>query len=69
MTAKVLTAKTFDLVALVKPRIMIMALLTAAGAMSLAPGVMHPGQYHYPSHEGALRWAVPCLPHLVAALT
>ena len=38
MTAKVLTAKTVDLVALVKPRIMIMALLTAAGAMSLAPG-------------------------------
>lgn len=28
-----------DLVALVKPRIMVMALLTAAGAMSLAPGV------------------------------
>ncbi len=27
-----------DLVALVKPRIMVMALLTAAGAMSLAPG-------------------------------
>ncbi len=40
MTAKVLTAKTVDLVALVKPRIMIMALLTAAGAMSLAPGVI-----------------------------
>ncbi len=38
MTAKVLSAKTVDLVALVKPRIMIMALLTAAGAMSLAPG-------------------------------
>jgi len=37
VTAKVLTAKTVDLVALVKPRIMIMALLTAAGAMSLAP--------------------------------
>ncbi len=37
MTAKVLTAKTVDLVALVKPRIMIMALLTAAGALSLAP--------------------------------
>ena len=31
-------AKTLDLVALVKPRIMVMALLTAAGAMSLAPG-------------------------------
>jgi len=28
-----------DLVALVKPRIMVMALLTAAGGMSLAPGV------------------------------
>lgn len=28
-----------DLIALVKPRIMVMALLTAAGAMSLAPGV------------------------------
>lgn len=28
-----------DLVALVKPRIMVMALLTTAGAMSLAPGV------------------------------
>ncbi|HEY4058516.1 MAG TPA: heme o synthase [Kofleriaceae bacterium] len=38
MTARVLRAKTFDLVALVKPSIMIMALLTAAGAMSLAPG-------------------------------
>jgi protoheme IX farnesyltransferase len=31
--------KTLDLVALVKPRIMVMALLTAAGALSLAPGV------------------------------
>ena len=30
-------AKALDLVALVKPRIMIMSLLTAAGAMSLAP--------------------------------
>ncbi|HEY4176297.1 MAG TPA: heme o synthase [Kofleriaceae bacterium] len=38
MTAKALRAKTFDLVALVKPSIMVMALLTAAGAMSLAPG-------------------------------
>lgn len=38
MTARVLTAKTVDLVALVKPRIMVMSLLTAAGAMSLAPG-------------------------------
>lgn len=44
MTAKVLTAKTVDLVALVKPRIMIMALLTAAGAMSLAPGVVSTAQ-------------------------
>lgn len=40
MTARVLTAKTVDLVALVKPRIMVMALLTAAGAMSLAPGTI-----------------------------
>jgi heme o synthase len=40
MTAKVLTAKTVDLVSLVKPNIMIMALLTAAGAMSLAPGTI-----------------------------
>ena len=31
-------AKTLDMVALVKPRIMVMALLTAAGALSLAPG-------------------------------
>jgi heme o synthase len=38
VTARVLAAKTIDLVALVKPRIMVMALLTAAGAMSLAPG-------------------------------
>jgi protoheme IX farnesyltransferase len=30
--------KTLDLIALVKPRIMVMALLTAAGAASLAPG-------------------------------
>ncbi|HEU4612868.1 MAG TPA: heme o synthase [Kofleriaceae bacterium] len=40
MTSSVLTAKTVDLVALVKPRIMVMALLTAAGAMSLAPGTI-----------------------------
>jgi len=40
VTARVLTAKTVDLVALVKPNIMIMALLTAAGAMSLAPGTV-----------------------------
>lgn len=38
MTTLVLRAKTADLIALVKPRIMIMSLLTAAGAMSLAPG-------------------------------
>ncbi len=38
MTA--IAAKTVDMIALVKPRIMIMALLTAAGAMSLAPGVV-----------------------------
>ena len=44
MTTRVLTAKTFDLVALVKPRIMVMALLTAAGAMSLAPGTIGTAQ-------------------------
>ena len=44
MTARALTAKTVDLVALVKPRIMIMALLTAAGAMSLAPGSVDVGR-------------------------
>ncbi|HZJ67286.1 MAG TPA: hypothetical protein VFD36_27450, partial [Kofleriaceae bacterium] len=33
-----------DLIALVKPRIMMMALLTAAGAMSLAPGAVAPGR-------------------------
>lgn len=38
MTTQVLRAKALDLVALVKPRIMVMALLTAAGAISLAPG-------------------------------
>ncbi len=37
MTATALRAKSTDLVALTKPRIMVMALLTAAGAMSLAP--------------------------------
>ena len=46
MTAKALTAKTVDLVALVKPNIMIMALLTAAGAMSLAPGTIHTASSH-----------------------
>ncbi len=43
MTARALTAKTVDLVALVKPRIMIMALLTAAGALSLAPNTVPVG--------------------------
>jgi len=43
VTAKVLRAKTIDLVALVKPNIMVMALLTAAGAMSLAPGTASVG--------------------------
>src|SRR5204862_5811949 len=33
-----------DLIALVKPRIMMMALLTAAGAMSLAPGTVTVGR-------------------------
>jgi heme o synthase len=36
----VITAKTVDLVSLVKPRIMVMALLTAAGALTLAPGTV-----------------------------
>ncbi len=40
MRTAALTAKTVDLIALVKPRIMIMALLTAAGAMTLAPGTV-----------------------------
>lgn len=40
MTVGVLRAKTGDLVALAKPRILVMALLTAAGAMSLAPGTL-----------------------------
>lgn len=38
MTTRVLSTKTLDLVSLMKPRIMVMALLTAAGALSLAPG-------------------------------
>lgn len=38
MTAQALTARTADLIALVKPRIMLMSLLTAMGAMTLAPG-------------------------------
>jgi heme o synthase len=37
VTTATLRAKTLDVVALVKPRIMVMALLTAAGAMTLAP--------------------------------
>lgn len=40
MTARVLSAKTADLISLVKPRIMVLSLLTAAGAMSLAPGTV-----------------------------
>jgi protoheme IX farnesyltransferase len=38
MIGAIRRAAVVDLVALVKPRIMMMALLTAAGAMSLAPG-------------------------------
>jgi len=37
--AETRSAPALDLIALVKPRIMVMALLTAAGGMSLAPGV------------------------------
>ena len=37
------TDRARDLIALVKPRIMVMALLTAAGGMSLAPGTPAPG--------------------------
>ena len=40
VTAQVLRAKAIDIVALVKPHIMVMSLLTAAGAMSLAPGTV-----------------------------
>ncbi len=40
MTTSAISAKAVDLLALVKPRIMIMALLTAAGAASLAPGTI-----------------------------
>lgn len=40
MTAASLRTKTVDLIALVKPRIMMMSLLTAAGAMTLAPGAV-----------------------------
>jgi heme o synthase len=42
--ARVSLRKTVDLVALVKPRIMVMALLTAAGALSLAPGSVSAGR-------------------------
>jgi len=38
MTSRALAHRALDLVALVKPRIMVMALLTAAGGASLAPG-------------------------------
>jgi heme o synthase len=37
VTSRALAHKTMDVVALVKPRIMAMAVLTAAGAMALAP--------------------------------
>jgi protoheme IX farnesyltransferase len=37
MTARAIAGKTLDVVALVKPRIMVMSVLTAAGALSLAP--------------------------------
>ncbi len=40
MTGAVAAKKAVDLIALVKPRIMIMALLTAAGAAGLAPGTI-----------------------------
>jgi protoheme IX farnesyltransferase len=43
VTAGVLRAKATDVVALVKPNIMVMSLLTAAGAMSLAPGTVGVG--------------------------
>jgi protoheme IX farnesyltransferase len=38
--AQSLTAKTFALLSLVKPRIMVNSVLTAAGAMTLAPGTV-----------------------------
>ncbi len=44
MTTTTVAQKSLDLVALVKPRIMIMALLTAAGALSLAPGTVPASQ-------------------------
>ncbi|HEU4731012.1 MAG TPA: heme o synthase, partial [Kofleriaceae bacterium] len=44
IAARALGHRAVDLVALVKPRIMIMALVTTAGAMSLAPGVVPAGR-------------------------
>ena len=44
MTTRALTAKTVDLVALVKPRIMMLSLVTAAGAMRLAPAAIPTGR-------------------------
>jgi heme o synthase len=44
IAARSLGNRAADLVALVKPNIMVMALLTAAGAMSLAPGDVPPGR-------------------------
>jgi len=44
VTARSLRHQTIDLAQLVKPRIMGMAVLTAAGAMSLAPGEVLPGR-------------------------
>ncbi|MGE3542870.1 MAG: heme o synthase [Kofleriaceae bacterium] len=38
MSAAIARPRVLDLIALVKPRIMVMALLTAAGGLSLAPG-------------------------------
>jgi protoheme IX farnesyltransferase len=42
--ARSVRERAVDLIALVKPRIMVMALLTAAGAMSLAPGEVPAGR-------------------------
>lgn len=44
MIGAIRRAAVVDLVALVKPRIMMMAVLTAAGAMSLAPDRVPPGR-------------------------
>ncbi|MGE0545760.1 MAG: heme o synthase [Kofleriaceae bacterium] len=41
MTVAIARPRVLDLIALVKPRIMVMALLTAAGGLSLAPGNPH----------------------------